>query len=428
LASDNETTTSARSAALGTLQIDRRAGAPLRRTRPLYRRAWVWVLVLVVLAGAAGAVRVALAPPLVELATVATAYPSQALALLNATGRVTASTRASVSSKATGRLEWLGVVEGQKVEKGDIIARLESRDVAAQREQSAAGVLAAEANMTQGQAELTNAEADLRRAKELAEQRFLSTSAVEQAQARVNKTRAGVDALRAQIAVSQANLRAAGVNVEQTLIRAPFTGIVLTKSANIGDIVTPFSSAVGTIGAVVTMADMSTLEVEADVSESSISKVRVGQPIEILLDAYPELRLAGSVSRIVPTVDRSKATLLVKIRFDETDARVLPDMSAKVAFLSRPLLPEDRKPVPAVRPEAIARRVVDGAPRDVVFVATEPAPGAPAGPLVVRQVPVQTAGKVGDLLRVDGLAPGARVVLNPTDKLADGRPVTTARK
>jgi len=144
-------------------------------------------------------------------------------------------------------------------------------------------------------------------------------AAVDTAEARFNKAQAAIKTLQAQIAVAQANLRATQVSFDQTLIRAPFTGIVLTKNANVGDILTPFSSAAGTTGAVVTMADMSTLEVEADVSEASIAKISVGQPAEIQLDAFTELRLAGSVSRIVPTVDRSKATLLVKVKFEETD-------------------------------------------------------------------------------------------------------------
>jgi HlyD family secretion protein len=195
----------------------------------------------------------------------------------------------------------------------------------------------------------------LKRARELAQKDFVSGAAVDAAEARFNKAQAAIRTLEAQIAVAQANLRAAGVSFDQTLIRAPFTGIVLTKNANVGDILTPFSSASGTTGAVVTMADMSTLEVEADVSEASIARISVGQPAEIQLDAFAELRLAGSVSRIVPTVDRSKATLLVKVRFDEIDPRVLPDMSAKIAFLSRKLAADERQPVPALRPEAIVR-------------------------------------------------------------------------
>jgi RND family efflux transporter MFP subunit len=340
--------------------------------------------------------------------------------VLNATGRVVAARRASVSSKGTGRLEWLGVQEGQMVKEGDVIARLENRDVAAQREQAQAQVQAARANLAQGQAELDDAQAALKRAQDLARQNFISGSALDTAEARHNKARAAIESLKAQIAVAEANARVAGVAYDQTLIRAPFTGIVLTKSANVGDIVTPFSSASGTTGAVVTMADMETLEVEADVSESSIAKISVGQPAEIQLDAYPELRLLGEVSRIVPTVDRSKATLLVKVTFVERDARVLPDMSAKIGFLSRPLAADERKPVPAVRPDAIVKR--DG--RDVVFVVARDEKG---GGERVKSQPVAVGAKVGDLVRVD-LAPGTRVVSAPSERLADGAAVTAAKK
>jgi RND family efflux transporter MFP subunit len=356
----------------------------------------------------------------VEVATVAAAYPSTAIALLNATGRVVAARRASVSSKGTGRLEWLGVQEGQVVRAGEVIARLENRDVAAQRDQAQAQVQAARANLAQGQAELDDARAALKRAQDLAGQKFISGSALDAAEARHNKARAALETLKAQIGVAEANARAAAVAVDQTLIRAPFTGIVLTKSANVGDIVTPFSSAAGTTGAVVTMADMETLEVEADVSESSIAKIRVGQPAEIQLDAFPDLRLTGEVSRIVPTVDRSKATLLVKVTFVERDARVLPDMSAKIAFLARPLAAGERKPVPAVRPDAIVRR--DG--RDVVFVvAREGAAGAERA----RAQPVKVGERVGDLVGVD-LTPGTRVVAAPGERLADGAAVAPAKK
>jgi multidrug efflux pump subunit AcrA (membrane-fusion protein) len=168
------------------------------------------------------------------------------------------------------------------------------------------------------------------------------------------------------------------------------------------------------------MADMETLEVEADVSEASIAKIRVGQPAEIQLDAFPELRLLGEVSRIVPTVDRSKATLLVKVAFVERDARVLPDMSAKIAFLSRALTADERKPVPAVRPDAIVKR--DG--RDAVFVVTaDDKSGAERATLR----PVTPGARVGDLVRVD-LAPGTRVVSAPGERLADGAAVTAAKK
>jgi HlyD family secretion protein len=431
----SETSTSA-AEPLSRLSIERGA-APIRRRRPFWKRWWFWALIVLVVAGITLLILQRGRPAQVEIGTVAAAYPSQAITVLNATGRVSAARRASVSSKATGRLEWLGVQEGQQVKEGEIIARVENRDMAAAREQAAAGVTAAKANLVQGEAELGDAEQSLKRSRELAEKNFITPSAVDTAVARYNKTRASIETLRAQIQVAEANLRAATVAFEQTLIRAPFTGIVLTKSANVGDIVTPFSSAAGTTGAVVTMADMSTLEVEADVSEGSIAKITLNQPCELQLDAFPELRLAGSVSRIVPTVDRSKATLLVKVRFDETDPRVLPDMSAKIGFLSRKLEPADRKPVPAVRAEAIVKR----AGKDVVFVVTDDRKIAPpaadaatdtkvapiaSGTVEVKQVEV--GPKLGDLVRVPALTPGTRVIISPPEKLENGASVVAAKK
>jgi RND family efflux transporter MFP subunit len=417
------------SSSLSRLSIER-AAAPLRRRRTLWKRWWFWLAMALLVAGIAAAWSQRGRAVPVEIGAVLATYPSQSLAVLNATGRVSAQVRASVSSKATGRLEWLGVVEGQRVNVGEVIARLESRDVAAQRDQAAAQVRAAQANLLQGEAELADAQAALNRARELAAKDFIAASAVDTAEARFNKARAAIETLRAQIGVAQANLRVTEVALEQTLIRAPFTGVVLTKSANVGDIVTPFSSAAGTTGAVVTMADMATLEVEADVSEIAIARIRPDQPAEIQLDAFTEVRLLGSVSRVVPTVDRSKATLLVKVRFDETDPRVLPEMSAKIAFLSRPLRADERKPVPAVRPEAIVSR--DG--RDMVFVvgAAPAEPGRAAAKSAeggaVTLVPVTTGGKVGDLVRIDGLAPGTRIVIGPPARLAEGQVVTALKK
>ena len=403
------------------LLIDRApAAAALRRQRPWWGRGWVWLVGALAVAMLAWGLSQRGRPVRVELGTVAAAYPSQGISVLSASGHVSAATRASVSSKGTGRLEWLGVQEGQRVLNGEVIARLESRDVRAQREQAAANVQAAEANLAQGQAELVDADLALRRARDLAQRNFISSSEVDSAVARRDKATAVIASLRAQIGVAQANLRVADVAVEQTLIRAPFTGVVLTKNANVGDILTPFSAASGTTGAVVTMADMSTLEVEADVSESSIAQISVKQPAEIQLDAFPELRLAGQVSRIVPDVDRSKATLLVKVHFDETDARVLPDMSAKVAFLSRRLESSERTPVAAVRSEAIVAR--DG--KSYVFVVAQPAQDAPGRAVMT---PVRVGSRIGDLVRVEGVAPGARVVIGAPSNLADGARVAAEK-
>jgi HlyD family secretion protein len=409
------------SSPLNRLLIDRDPKAALAASRRSWLRSrWTWAAAALVVIVAALALQSRGRPVAVQIATVAQAYPSQAISELSATGHVAAATRASVSSKGTGRLEWLGVTEGQHVKQGEVLARLESRDVQAVREQAAAGLEAARANLLQGQAELKDAQLALARTQDLAQKHFISSSEVDVATARTDKAQAVTESLRAQIAVAQANLHSAEVGVEQTLIRAPFTGVVLTKNANVGDILTPFSAAAGTTGAVVTMADMSTLEVEADVSESAIARVGAKQPAEIQLDAFPQLRLLGHVSRVVPDVDRSKATLLVKVHFDETDPRVVPDMSAKVSFLSRSLRADERTPVTAVRPEAIVTR--DG--KSYVF-AVQAAAGADAaaageGGGRVKRVPVRVGDRIGELVRVEGVEPGAKVVIGAPPQLADG--------
>jgi RND family efflux transporter MFP subunit len=398
---------------LSQLSIDRGA-----RARPRRRRfgKWTFGALAAVLIGVIVAWRVATAPITVETATVTTAYPTQAITLLNATGRVVAARKASVSTKATGRLEWLGVQEGTRVKEGDVIARLENADVAAARDSALANVAAAKANLDQGEAELHDAEQNLRRTQELYAKKFVSAAALDTAVARAEKAKAAIASLRAAIGVAQANARQAQVALDQTLIRAPFDGMVLTKNANVGDILTPFSSATDSKGAVVNMADMKTLEVEADVSESSIAKIREGMPTEIQLDAYPDMRLRGKVSRIVPTVDRTKPTLLVKVSFVDHDSRVLPDMSAKVAFLEREARPQEREPVVAVRPEAVVER--DG--RSVVFRIDAKD--------VAHAVDVGKPAKLGDLVQVSGVKPGDKVALRPPAKLADGARVAEAKK
>ena len=402
---------------LSKLSIDRgsKSFAPRRKRR------WInkWTIGLAVLAAIVAGLSLlsARAPASVELASVTTTYPTAAISVLNATGRVSAWRKAAVSTKATGRLEWLGVQEGSRVKQGDVIARLENQDVAAARDSAKASANAARANLEQGEAELNDANSNYVRSKELFEKKFLGEAALVTALARDEKAKAAVSSLKAAIGVADANARQAEVALDQTLIRAPFDGIVLTKNANVGDIITPFSSATDSKGAVVNMADMDTLEVEADVSEASISKIRAGMPAEIQLDAYPDLRMLGQVSRIVPTVDRTKATLLVKVTFVEKDPRVLPDMSAKVAFLSRAPTPDERKPVAAVRPEAVVKR--DG--KNVVFAVDEKSN-------TVKAVPVGDAPKLGDLVQVSGVAAGDKVVLNPSARLASGAAIAIAKK
>ena len=398
------------------LTIDRSAKAQLPNQRKQSHR-WLKILLFLLLAGAVsgGAWRMLSGKPAVDTASVTLAYPSQNYTLLNATGYVVAQRKAALSSKASGRLEWLGVLEGSHVKQGELIARLESRDLAASLGQAGANVKVAQANLELAQAELNDAERALRRSAELLAQTFIAPASHDSAQARRDKARASVSAMRAAIGAAKAGELVAQVAFDQTMIRAPFDGVILTKSANVGDNITPFSAAADSKGAVVTLAAMDTLEVEVDVSESNLSIIKVDQPAEILLDAFPELRLAGVVSRTVPTVDRSKATLLVKVRFVERDPRVLPDMSAKVAFLSQAIPLQDKKPVPALQAAALTLR--DG--KQVVFVVKDDK---------LRMVPVIAGRKIGELVEVRGLAVGDKVVLNPDDKLTDAMPVAATKK
>ncbi len=399
---------------LSRIRIDRSA-TPLTRRRGRY--GWWLAFVVLLLCGTAAYVYFSgRAAVTVEVAVVSQAYPSQAHTLLNATGYVVAQRKAAVASKATGRLEWLGVREGSIVREGEVLARLENKDVMATLEQAQANVGLSRANLEQGEAEFRDAQRALERSIDLLKKSFVSAAAHDVAVTRHEKARAAVAGLRASIAVSQANVRSAQVGVDQTLIRAPFDGVVLTKNANVGDVITPFSSATGSQAAVVTMADMSTLEVEADVSEASVGKVKVDQPCEIQLDALPGERFRGSVTRTVPTVDRAKATVSVKVRFIDKDARILPEMSAKVAFLSREMPDGERTPRTVVARSALIER--DG--RRVAYVVRD-------GKAV--QVAVQTGAAYVDALEVtQGLKPGDKVVIKPSERLRDGVAIVTVAK
>ena len=244
----------------------------------------------------------------------------------------------------------------------------------------------------------------------------MSAASVDTAKARADRAVAGVANARANINAAEAAARNSAVSVDYTIIRAPFDGVILSKSANVGDLVTPFSNAADSKGAVVSMADMSTLEVEADVAESSLAKIKVGQPAEIVLDALPDSRFRGRISRMVPTIDRAKATVMTKVKFDEIDPRILPEMSAKVSFLSQEVTPEQQRPLVAVHADALAQR--DG--RTVVFVVRD-------GKAVA--VPVTPGPKVGDLTSITGaVKSGEKVVAKPPETLANDSLVKVAAK
>ena len=352
----------------------------------------------------------------VEVATVGRIYPSQALTLLNASGYVVAQRKAAVASKVTGRLISISVEEGDVVKSGDVIARLESEDVAASQKQASANLEASRAELESARAELQDAKTNLERQKELVAKDFVSRIEYDSANARYKKASAAVKSSEAAVRAFAAALHAADVAVGYTYIRAPFDAVVLTKDADVGDIITPIGAAAEAKAAVITIADMNSLLVEADVSESNLKQVKVGEPCEIQLDAFPDLRFRGQVHMIVPTADRTKATVMVKVKFLDKDKRVLPEMSAKVAFLERPLTPEELKPRIAVNASSV---VTQGGRKYVFLLKDDPA----------VETPVKTGEQFGEMVEVlDGVKAGDRVILAPADKVKNKTRVKIAEK
>jgi len=342
-------------------------------------------------------------------------YPSQGVTLLNSSGYVTAQRKASVASKTTARLIWLGVEEGSRVRQGEIIAKLEQDDVLAARDRAGANFKASQAEIDRAQSELTDASQNLERMKTLLAGKIIAQADFDTALARFQKAQAGIEAARWTSGSSSAALRESAANLSYTQLQAPFDGVVLTKNADIGDIVTPLGAAANAKASVVTIADMLSLLVETDVSESNVTKVKAGAPCEIMLDALPGERFPALVHMIVPTADRTKASVLVKVKFQTLDPRVLPEMSAKVAFLSRALTEAERAPRLAVP----AAAVVEQGGRKVVFQVTDG---------VARVVPVETGGAIGDFLELaSGPKAGDRVVLHPPAGLRFGARVTAKK-
>lgn len=354
-------------------------------------------------------------PVQVQTTAVTMVYPSQQYVLLNSTGYVVPQLKAAVASKATGRLEWLGVVEGAHVVKGQVLARLDSRDVEAMLNNAKANVNVARAGVETASVEMRNAELTLKRMRDLRSKSFVAQSQVDDAASRLDRANSNVTSARAALQAAEATAANAEISVDYTQIRAPFDGVILSKAANIGDIVTPMSSAADAKGAVVTMADMSTLEVEADVSESSLAQIKVDQPCAIMLDSIPNQQFRGVVSRIVPTIDRSKATVATKIRFVDMDPRILPDMSAKVSFLSHTIEGNQQKPLLAVNPQAIVER--DG--KHVLFVVRDDK---------VAAVEVAVGNTLGEVVGINGaVKAGDAVVLDPPSKLHSDSAIAIAK-
>ncbi len=351
----------------------------------------------------------------IETVSVSQFYPTQSFTLLNSSGYVVAQRKAAVASKTTGRLEWIGVEEGSKVTDGQIIARLENRDIEATVRQAEAALQNSRSMLDQSKAELADAGRSFKRTKELLAQGIVSQSEYDSAEARFKSSAALTAGAEAGIKNASAALQGAKVNLDYSLIRAPFNAVVLTKNADVGDIITPLGAAANAKAAVVTIADMSSLQVEADVSESNLYQVKKGQPCEIMLDALPGSRFGGIVHTIVPTADRSKASVMVKVSFLDLDSRIFPEMSAKVAFLEREAKPEDKKAHIVINPAAI----VTSEGRTGVYLVK--------GDRVVFTAVVRGV-KLGDLVEVSGLKSGDKVAIKPLDKLKDGAKISLPEK
>jgi RND family efflux transporter MFP subunit len=338
---------------------------------------------------------------------------------LTANGYVVARTKASVSSKVPGRLASLNYEEGDAVPAGAVIARLEAAEYQAAAHQARAELLALEAVRHEVEAALAQATRGRDRARALAEAApgdgLVSRQAVEDAETALAVAEARLQAATARIESARQGLAMAEANLENTLVRAPFAGTVLRKDAEVGEVVAPSVGGGLTRGAVVTMADLSTLEVEVDVNESYIAGIRSEQPAEIVLDAYPGERFPGRVRQVVPTADRQKATVLVRVAIDSQDPRILPEMGARVVF--RAVAGEGESGAAAAGPRVFvpAAAVRSEAGETVVYVV--------ADGRVRRQVIEAGPVSGGEREVRAGLRGGETLVLEPPPGLVDGAPV-----
>lgn len=331
----------------------------------------------------------------VKLTTVVKQTPGKSSAVLTASGYIVAQRKASVSSKGTGVLVYLGVVEGDKVKAGQIIARLDDRDIVAQLDE-------AKSSLQLYEAQLKEVENNFNREKELFSRGLSSQQSLDQAESAYKSLLANID-------IAKARIRAAEVSLENMIIRAPFDGTVLTKNAEVGEIVAPFGASTTSRAAVVTIADMNSLMVETDVSESNIEKINQGQDCEIALDANPGKRYQGYVFKIVPTADRSKATVLVKVAFKNYDSSVLPEMSAKVSFLSEKSKEEENQ-IPVLIAPLSGVEDING--QKVVYLISDD---------VAVQKEITTGRLFGSYVEItSGLVEGDKIIDNLNEKIKDG--------
>jgi RND family efflux transporter MFP subunit len=341
-----------------------------------------------------------------------------AASVLDASGYVTARRQATVSAKITGKVTEVLIEEGQRVEEGAVLARLDDTEARAQLALAQAQLVAARSQLAEVRAQLQQAERDFVRQQQLYERQLVAAQALDAALAQRDALRARLANLGEQIKVAEESVAVAQVQLDNTVIRAPFAGVVVAKAAQPGEMISPISAGGGfTRTGIGTIVDMDSLEIQVDVNEAFINRVAPGQPVEATLNAYPDWKIPAEVIAIVPTADRSKATVKVRIAIKRKDPRVVPDMGVRVAFLAAPS--PAAKPAPSgvlVPVEAV--RVEGG--KSVVFVL--------AGDKVERRGVAlgQASGAIRQVL--SGLREGERVVLSPPESLRDGDPVKLAEK
>ncbi|MGQ0732170.1 MAG: efflux RND transporter periplasmic adaptor subunit [Acidobacteriota bacterium] len=394
---------------LAALRIERK---PLR----LNRGRWVkWFALLLVFGGAGTGAWVWATrerPLEVEVAGVTERAAGEQASVLNASGYVTARRRATVSSKVTGKVVEVNVDEGMSVREGQVLARLDDATQKAALALAQAQVEAARGSLREMSVRLDEANLTLRRREQLLQEGLVPQADFDQAKAEADSLRARMAATREQVLVAERQVAVQETDLDNTIIRAPFTGVVISKDAQPGEMVSPVSAGGGfTRTGICTLVDMRSLEIEVDVNESYINRVKPEQDVTAVLDAYPAWQIPARVITPVPTADRQKATVLVRIAFkDLDDARILPDMGVKVTFLRE--AGEAATPAAAAVPLVPRSAVRQEGDRSYVFVVRQD---------TVERRAVQTGPADGDRLEVvAGLSAGDRVVVSPPPELADG--------
>ena len=381
---------------------------------------WIkWLVLLVLVAGvAAGAWTWATRdrPIDVEVAVVTERAAGTQASVLNASGYVTARRRATISSKITGKVVEVNVEEGQAVTQGQVLARLDDSTAKAALELAMAQADSARKAVNENEVRLAQARLTFRRVSDLRKGGIATEADVDQAKTEVDSIDARIAALRGQVAVADRQVELQRTDLDNTVIRAPFSGIAISKDAQPGEMVSPVSAGGGfTRTGICTIVDMKSLEIEVDVNESYINRVRAAQHVSAVLDAYPEWQIPGHVITLIPAADRQKATVLVRIGFEQLDPRILPDMGVKVTFLRD----EEQAAVPAAQPTTLVPKaaVLTDETNNFVFVVT--------GDLVERRA-VKVGGTDGDRVEVlAALHAGERVVVSPPPGLGDGAKVVT---